>query len=86
VPNGAKTGPNAAGPADARRVVARARAAGAQATFLVWEGDPAEAIIEASEAEHADLIVLDRMVVASSDDSSSAAYRHGSPTGRAAVS
>jgi nucleotide-binding universal stress UspA family protein len=43
---------------DAQRLVARARAVGARATFLVWEGDPAEAIIEASEAEGADLIVL----------------------------
>ena len=43
---------------DAQLVVARARAAGARATFLVWEGDPAEAIVEASEAEGADLIVL----------------------------
>ncbi len=39
-------------------IVQRARAAGAQATFLVWEGDPAEAIVAAAEAEHADLIVV----------------------------
>jgi nucleotide-binding universal stress UspA family protein len=44
--------------AGAQELVARARAAGARATFLVWEGDPAEAIIEASHAEGADLIVL----------------------------
>ena len=43
---------------EAQLVVARARAAGARATFLVWEGDPAEAILEASQAEDADLIVL----------------------------
>ena len=28
------------------------------ATFLVWEGDPAEAILAASEAEGVDAIVL----------------------------
>jgi nucleotide-binding universal stress UspA family protein len=39
-------------------LVARARAAGARATFLVWEGDPAESIVAASEAEQADAIVL----------------------------
>jgi ubiquinone biosynthesis protein len=44
--------------AGAQRVVARARAAGAKATFLVWEGDPAESIIAAAEAEAADVIVI----------------------------
>jgi nucleotide-binding universal stress UspA family protein len=39
-------------------VLARARAAGARATFLVWDGDPAENIIEAAESEHADVIVI----------------------------
>jgi nucleotide-binding universal stress UspA family protein len=39
-------------------LVSRARAAGAQATFLVWEGDPSEAILEASESEHVDLIIM----------------------------
>jgi nucleotide-binding universal stress UspA family protein len=39
-------------------LVGRARAATAQATFLVWEGDPAEAILAASEAEDVDVIVL----------------------------
>jgi nucleotide-binding universal stress UspA family protein len=42
----------------AQVVVREARQAGVAATFLVWEGDPAEVIIEASLAEHADLIVL----------------------------
>lgn len=42
----------------AQVLVARARAAGVQATFLVWEGDPAEAILAASEAENVDLIVI----------------------------
>jgi nucleotide-binding universal stress UspA family protein len=39
-------------------LVGRARAAGARATFLVWEGDPAEAILAASESENVDTIVL----------------------------
>ena len=41
-----------------RRSCIRARAAGARATFLVWEGDPAETILSASESERADAIVL----------------------------
>jgi nucleotide-binding universal stress UspA family protein len=44
--------------AAAQALVARARAAGARATFLVWEGDPVEAIVSASAAEHADVVVL----------------------------
>lgn len=43
---------------EVQRLVARARRAGAQATFLVWEGEPAEAILAASEAESVDAIVL----------------------------
>jgi nucleotide-binding universal stress UspA family protein len=39
-------------------LVGRARAAGASAAFLVWEGDPPEAILAASEAESVDLIVM----------------------------
>jgi nucleotide-binding universal stress UspA family protein len=42
----------------AQVLVARARAAGVRATFLVWEGDPAEAILAAAEAENVDLIVI----------------------------
>ena len=42
----------------AQLLVARARAAGATATFLVWEGDPAEVILAASESENVDAIVL----------------------------
>jgi len=42
----------------AQAIVARARHAGAGATYLVWEGDPAEAILEASESEDVDVIVL----------------------------
>jgi nucleotide-binding universal stress UspA family protein len=39
-------------------IVIRARAAGVRATFLVWEGDPAESILAASESEDVDAIVL----------------------------
>ena len=36
----------------------RARDAGANATFLVWEGDPAEVVLAASEAEDVDVVIL----------------------------
>jgi nucleotide-binding universal stress UspA family protein len=39
-------------------VVARARAAHIPCTFLVWHGEPAEAILDAADAEDADLVVL----------------------------
>ncbi len=39
-------------------IVKQAREAGVPATFLIWEGDPAETILEASRAEGADAIVL----------------------------
>ncbi len=42
----------------AQALVTRARASGARATFLVWEGDPAEAVLEAAASEAADVIVL----------------------------
>jgi nucleotide-binding universal stress UspA family protein len=42
----------------ARRIVRRAHNAGISATYLIWEGDPAETILEASSAEGADVIVL----------------------------
>ena len=44
--------------AGAQAIVRQARDAGVRATFLVWEGDPAEAILEASRSEDADVIVL----------------------------
>lgn len=44
--------------AGAQALVSQAQAAGARATFLVWEGDPAEAVLEAASAEAADVIVL----------------------------
>ena len=39
-------------------IVQRARAGGAMATGLTWEGDAGESIVEASESESADLIVV----------------------------
>ena len=39
-------------------VVQRARAAGAHAEGLTWDGDAGESIVEAAAAEHADLIVV----------------------------
>ena len=42
----------------ARLLSERARAAGARATFLVWEGDPADVILAASEAEDVDVVIL----------------------------
>jgi nucleotide-binding universal stress UspA family protein len=44
--------------AGAIAIVREARESGVQATHLIWEGDPAEAILEASRAEQADIIVL----------------------------
>lgn len=42
----------------ARAIVERAKMAGVRATYLIWEGDPAESILEAAGSEGADLIVL----------------------------
>ena len=39
-------------------IVRRARDMGVAATYLIWEGDPAETILDASAAEGADLIVM----------------------------
>jgi nucleotide-binding universal stress UspA family protein len=44
--------------ANAQAIVQKARASGADATFLVWEGDAGEAIVAAADAESADLIVV----------------------------
>ena len=44
--------------AGAQVIVARARTAGARATFLVWEGEPAPSILEAAASESVDMIVL----------------------------
>jgi len=42
----------------AQALMRRARDAGVASNFLVWEGDPGEAIVDAAAAEHASLIVL----------------------------
>jgi nucleotide-binding universal stress UspA family protein len=42
----------------AQELVARGRTAGVAVDFLVWEGDPGEAIIDAAQAEGADMIVV----------------------------
>jgi nucleotide-binding universal stress UspA family protein len=42
----------------AQAIVQKARAAGAEATFLVWEGAAGEAIVAAADSESADLIVV----------------------------
>ena len=42
----------------AQAIVRKAREAGVGATYLIWEGDPAESIIEASIAESANVIML----------------------------
>jgi nucleotide-binding universal stress UspA family protein len=44
--------------AQAQAIVQRAKAAGANATFLVWEGEAGEAIVAAADSENADLIVV----------------------------
>lgn len=44
--------------AGAQAIVRGAREAGVAATWLIWEGDPAESILDASRSERADLIVL----------------------------
>jgi nucleotide-binding universal stress UspA family protein len=40
------------------RIVANARRLGVAAQFLIWEGDPGASVIEAAEAEGADVIVV----------------------------
>jgi nucleotide-binding universal stress UspA family protein len=42
----------------AQALVARSREGGVSCEFLVWEGDPGEAIVDAARAEQVDLIVL----------------------------
>jgi nucleotide-binding universal stress UspA family protein len=44
--------------ADVQAIIARARVEGIRSTFLVWEGDPAEVILEAADAEDVDLVVM----------------------------
>ena len=42
----------------AQRLVARSRAAGVEAAFMVWTGDPGESIVAAAASESADMIVV----------------------------
>ena len=42
----------------AQALVMRGRRAGVQTSFLVWEGDPGPAIVDAANAEQADLVVI----------------------------
>ena len=42
----------------AQELVTRGRSMGVLVDFLVWEGDPGEAIIDAAQAEGADMIVV----------------------------
>jgi nucleotide-binding universal stress UspA family protein len=42
----------------AQELVQRGRREGVPVTFLVWEGDPGDSILEAARAESADMIVL----------------------------
>jgi nucleotide-binding universal stress UspA family protein len=42
----------------AQELVTRGRSMGVTVDFLVWEGDPGEAIIDAAQAEGADMIVV----------------------------
>ncbi len=42
----------------AQELVQRGRREGVRVTFLVWEGDPGDSILEAARAESADMIVL----------------------------
>ena len=44
--------------AGAQAIVLKAREAGVHATYLIWVGEPAESILEASLAEGADVIML----------------------------
>jgi nucleotide-binding universal stress UspA family protein len=44
--------------AAAQELVERGRREGVRVTFLVWEGEPGESILEAARAEEADLIVI----------------------------
>jgi nucleotide-binding universal stress UspA family protein len=42
----------------AQALVVRGRRAGVPTSFLVWEGDPGPSIVDAAEAEEADLVVI----------------------------
>jgi nucleotide-binding universal stress UspA family protein len=42
----------------AQALVERGRVAGVAVSFLIWTGDPGDMIVEAAEAEHADMILV----------------------------
>ncbi len=42
----------------AQTLVERGRTEGVTVSFLVWEGDPGDMIVEAAEAEHVDLVLV----------------------------
>lgn len=42
----------------AQTLVERGRSEGVPVSFLVWEGDPGNMIVEAAEAEHADMVLV----------------------------
>jgi nucleotide-binding universal stress UspA family protein len=42
----------------AQELVGRGRAAGVRVSFLIWEGDPGESIVEAARSEQVDLVVV----------------------------
>jgi nucleotide-binding universal stress UspA family protein len=42
----------------AQGLVERGRAAGIEVSFLIWTGDPGDMIVEAAEAEHADMVLV----------------------------
>ncbi len=44
--------------AAAQELVARGRGAGVQVTFLIWEGNPGESIVDAARSEEVDLVVV----------------------------
>lgn len=42
----------------AQALVERGRDAGIDVSFLIWTGDPGDMIVEAAEAEHADMVLV----------------------------
>jgi nucleotide-binding universal stress UspA family protein len=44
--------------AAAQALVTRGRAAGVRVTFLIWDGDPGQSIVDAAASEQVDLVVV----------------------------
>ena len=44
--------------AAAQALVTRGRAAGVRVTFLIWDGDPGQSIVDAATSEQVDLVVV----------------------------